>query len=178
MSATRGNDATDEVMCWVCDWGWLVLPILIVGGLLYAFWGQLLPLVGLTPVTPTPTLGTGDVQATITWRNTNDIDLWVVEPSGAIIFFQKPLSASGGVLDVDANADCTRLTTAPIENIFWATQTAPQGEFKVQAQYFKQCEATTATSYHVRLKVDGKTSEYDRVIQKPGDLQTVTIFTR
>ena len=118
------------------------------------------------------------MQATLTWSNTNDLDLWIEDPSGAIIYFEKPRSSSGGVLDVDANADCEGLTTRPIENIFWPTNGAPRGQFKVMAQYFRQCEPNAPIAYHVRLKVDGKVTEYDGTIQKQDDIQTVATFTR
>lgn len=175
------NNSTDDAICFLCDYGWILLPILLLSALAYFFRDQWLPLVGITPaptVAPTQTLGTGDVQATLTWSNTNDLDLWIEDPSGAIIYFEKPRSSSGGVLDVDANADCEGLTARPIENIFWPTNGAPRGQFKVMAQYFRQCEPNASIAYHVRLKVDGKVTEYDGTIQKQDDRQTVTTFTR
>lgn len=165
----------ESPVCWVCDYWWALLLALVLG--LSAFFTRdyWLPLLG---VTPEPVLGTGDIQATLTWDSTNDLDLWVTDPAGATIFFGSPNAPSGGQLDVDANADCEVQTTRPVENIFWPTGGAPRGDFVVQVQYYKQCEAGAPIAFHLRLKVDGKVTEYDGVINAAGDLQKVTAFTR
>jgi uncharacterized protein YfaP (DUF2135 family) len=132
-------------------------------------------LVGLEPRV---VLGTGDIQATLTWDSTNDLDLWVTDPSGDTIYYRNSLSSTGGELDVDANADCLNLTTDPIENIFWDTGEAPMGRFEVAVQYFKQCETNAPISYHLRLEVDGEVTEYDNVILAEGQKQDVVTFER
>lgn len=46
-------------------------------------------------VTPVQ-VGTGDVQVSVSWDSPSDVDLYVVEPSGAPIYWQDPSSATGG----------------------------------------------------------------------------------
>ena len=46
------------------------------------------------------TLGTGVVQATLTWNNGADVDLYVTEPSGTVVFYGNSIGSSGE-LDVD-----------------------------------------------------------------------------
>jgi hypothetical protein len=73
--------------------------------------------------------GTGDVAFRLLWNGESDLDLYVVDPAGECIFFARPSSATGGVLDIDCNAGTDRLCTHPIENVFWPPGTAPAGTY-------------------------------------------------
>jgi hypothetical protein len=81
-------------------------------------------------ITETPVLGTGDVQITLTWDNDYDLDLYVTEPSGELIYFGDLVSDTGGELDVDANYPCGENLFA-VENVFWEEDEAPEGEYQV-----------------------------------------------
>ena len=73
-------------------------------------------------------LGTGDVQVTLQWGSGADLDLHIFEPDGTEIFYDQPgPSPSGGQLDVDSNAQCD--PGASVENVFWPSGAAPQGDF-------------------------------------------------
>lgn len=112
---------------------------------------------GTTPVTPTltpaptatptmaatgPVLGTGPLQATLRWQSVDDLDLYLTDPVGETIFFARRLSASGGRLDVDANAACAGTSTTPVENIFFAN-TPPTGSYLAQVRLFSRCPGST-----------------------------------
>jgi len=86
-----------------------------------------------------PELGTGDVQVTLRWSTTDDLDLAVTGPEGARIFFGEPQSPSGGQLDVDANAGCGESNSSPVENIFWPTGEAPEGQYTAEVNLFARC---------------------------------------
>lgn len=87
-----------------------------------------------------PTLGTGDVQITLRWFSTADLDLSVVDPTGAAIDYDNPASPSGGRLDVDSNGGCgDDMTSSPVENIFWPEGTAPDGDYLITVDYFDVC---------------------------------------
>ena len=98
------------------------------------------------PATPTttrpgePELGTGDVQMTLRWSSTADLDLSVVDPTGAQIDFANPASPSGGQLDVDSNFDCATASATGVENVFWPTGAAPDGQYVITVTYFDVCE--------------------------------------
>ena len=130
------------------------------------------------PVFGKQCLGTGDVQATLTWETPNDLDLWVIDPFGEAIYYSHSNSASGGQLDVDANADCVSVTNSPIENIFWPRNGAPSGEYRVEVHYYKQCESPAPISYHIRLLVDRKVTEFEGIIDSQGERQVITVFER
>jgi len=104
----------------------------------------------------TSVLGTGDVQITLTWRDSNDLDLHVVDPSGEEISYTNDMSESGGILDVDANAGCGSTSASPRENVFWPPGTAPTGPYTVRVVYYSGCtEPNTPSQFDVMLRLNG-----------------------
>lgn len=159
----------ERPVCFVCNYWWALLLALVL--LLTVFFTRDLWM-------PTPRLGTGDVQITLSWNSTNDLDLWVTDPAGESIGYSHPTSASNGQLDVDANAGCGNVTTQPVENIYWPTAGAPNGKYVVAVQYYAQCEANAPSPYKVRVLVDGNISWYEGTILAEGNKQEVTTFER
>ncbi len=126
-----------------------------------------------------PILGTGDVQATLTWNTIDDLDLHILDPNGEEIFFEHSRSASGGKLDVDSNAGCTsNITQSPVENIFWPAHGAPNGKYVVSVVYYKYCLRDTSIPFHLRVLVDGKVYEFDDKIEKQDDQKILLTFSR
>lgn len=165
----------ENPVCWLCDYWWVLLIALVLA-LTAIFTRHLwLPLFGIEPA---PQLGTGDIQITLTWDSTNDIDLWAEDPEGETIYYGHRQSTSGGRLDYDANAACSFVTTNPVENIFWATGEAPPGDYEIAVKYYQQCEQNGPDDYHVRLLVDDRVSEYIGSISSEGVLQQITTFSR
>lgn len=76
-----------------------------------------------------PVLQTGDIQVTLRWDTGDDLDLIVVDPGRNVIDFGSPTSPTGGQLDVDANGFCESRSISPVENIFWPTGEAPNGDY-------------------------------------------------
>ena len=109
---------------------------------------------------------TGDIQISLFWNNRHDLDLHCTDPSGEDIFFNHRKSLSGGRLDVDSNAACEKdVTNNPVENIYWATGSAPEGEYKVWVQYFTPCPVEMRarktpsdfdTQFEVRVLTNGE----------------------
>jgi hypothetical protein len=60
----------------------------------------------------------GDVQVSLSWGTSADLNLYVTDPSGATVSTFNPSVPSGGTLDLDANAGCTP-TAVTAENISW-----------------------------------------------------------
>lgn len=160
--------------------GCLVLGIivlaLVVGAAFFAWQGIKngidlagLPLVGeyfggeeagtLPTIIDEPQLGTGDVQVTLRWDNAADLDLHVIDPDGAEVYFSNPVVASGGQLDVDANGTCSG--DPAVENVYWPTGGAPDGTYSVSVVYFGSCGVSSSSNYEVLFLVDGQ--EVDRV---------------
>ncbi len=123
-----------------------------------------------------PVLGTGDVQVTLRWNTTADIDLHVTDPSGEEIYFGNRNAASGGQLDVDANGGCSVDPT--VENIFWPTGQAPGGTYQVSVDYFSECSAGP-TNYEVTVTVDGRVVDRQSgMLSSSADSHTLPSFNR
>jgi hypothetical protein len=98
-------------------------------------------------------VGTGDVQVSISWNSAADVDLHVIEPGGEEVYYANDVSGTGGQLDLDSNAGCG--TDGPRnENITWATGTAPAGQYIVRVDHWSNCGATQ-TDWVVTVQVKG-----------------------
>lgn len=120
-------------------------------------------------------LGTGDVQVTLTWDSSTDVDLHVVEPSGEEIWFGDRSSATGGQLDVD-----NTVAFGP-ENIFWPVGSAPNGTYSVYVHYYSTNGFSGVTNYtvFVRRLQNGAidTDTFNGTLSTPNEQDLVTTFT-
>jgi len=93
----------------------------------------------------------GDVQVSVTWNTAADVDLHVIDPNGEEVYYGGTQSSSGGVLDIDANAACSTSDVTQ-ENVGWAVDTAPSGQYIVRVDYWDNCGATQ-TDYVVTVSL-------------------------
>jgi hypothetical protein len=98
---------------------------------------------------------TGDIQISLIWYNTNDIDLHVTPPSGDHIYYNRRVSRCRGVLDVDMNANGPE-SQEPVENVYWARGKAPRGKYTVAVHHYASHGAPDPTQYTVMVSVDGE----------------------
>lgn len=90
---------------------------------------------------------TGDIQVSVSWSDTSDVDLHVFDPNGDQVYYGNHDVASGGHLDIDSNAACSD-DGPPTgfhksnENIVWPTGTAIPGIYKVVLHYYSACGLT------------------------------------
>ncbi|HEY9630738.1 MAG TPA: hypothetical protein V6C84_25865 [Coleofasciculaceae cyanobacterium] len=140
--------------------------------------GQLIDLSGICPsavqaqVSETPQLGTGDIQVTLRWATTDDLDLAVTDPSGDTASFFNPNLASNGQLDVDANANCVSTTPTPIENIFWPPSQAPQGNYSIAVNLYARCQGSDPVSFTITLLVQGTTQTLTGTVSEQNPIAT------
>ncbi len=97
-------------------------------------------------------VGTGEVQVSVTWDDSSDVDLHVVDPNGDEIYFGDAQSPSGGKLDLDSNAACG-IDGKNQENITWSS--APRGEYIVRVDYWSSC-MVPETNYVVTVQIVGR----------------------
>lgn len=98
-------------------------------------------------------VGTGDVQVTLSWDTDSDVDLHVVDPSGAEIYYGQLTSASGGELDLDSNAACA-IDGIRNENVTWPVGRAPSGPYTVRVDYWDNC-GVGETNFTIRINNGG-----------------------
>ncbi len=114
------------------------------------------PTVETTTTIPEPVLGTGDIQFTLRWSSTADLDLAVTDPLGERIDYGQTTVASGGQLDVDSNAACTSPVSNPVENIFWPEGMSPDGVYTIEVSYYSECEGGSGPQpFTITALIDG-----------------------
>ncbi len=99
------------------------------------------------------TVGTGRLQVSLSWDSVADLDLHVVEPGGAEVWFGGPTLPSGAQLDLDSNAVCTAGISN--ENVTWGSATPRAGEYIVRVENYDACTAA-GSNYVVRINVAGR----------------------
>jgi hypothetical protein len=103
---------------------------------------------------PEPELGTGDVQITLRWESSSDLDLHVTEPNGTEIYYaDKGPTSTGGRLDVDSNVGCEE--DGSVENVFWPTGRMPTGEYTVEVNGYR-VDGCGGGEYTVVAQVQGR----------------------
>lgn len=122
----------------------------------------------------TTSVGTGDVQVTLTWYAEADIDLYVEDPTGETVSYSNTDVSSGGQLDRDNL--CTNFEMGRPENIFWPENGAPEGIYKVSVNYYGDCASVGPVSWTVRTIVGGQAKTYTGTLNEVGDTQEVTTF--
>jgi hypothetical protein len=128
---------------------------------------------------------TGDIQVSVSWNDTSDVDLHVIDPNGDEVYFSNPNVASGGHLDIDSNAGCTddRDATHPAgfhknnENIVWPVGLAIPGDYRVILDYYSNC-GTSPTDWVVTVQHTGASAQiFTGSFSGSPNPVTVTTFT-
>lgn len=104
----------------------------------------------------------GEVSVTLTWDLRCDLDLFVTNPSGEVIHFNRRRGSCGGTLDVDQNVNASRVEGAPVEQVSWPGW-PPEGEYTVdvvlyQRHGFDECQGEIP--FKVRLRRPGMEDVY------------------
>lgn len=102
-------------------------------------------------------VGNGDIQISVSWTGASDVDLHVIDPSGAEVSWSNTTVASGGTLDLDSNAGCA-IDNVNNENIVWAVGAAPRGEYRVVVDYWSDC-GVPQSDYVVTVQAAGLTPQ-------------------
>lgn len=119
--------------------------------------------------------GTGSLQVNLRFSNAKDIDLYVVEPNGNVIYYGQPFPyysdnyqaymdwEEGGStepewemtgLDVDSNAGCD-IDNINSENIFFDDGCLQKGTYEVWVNMYSNCDPSTPTGYAVLANYRG-----------------------
>ncbi|MBU0764009.1 MAG: OmpA family protein [Bacteroidetes bacterium] len=131
---------------------------------------------------------TGELQFSLMWNNYQDLDLVCIDPGGFEFGFNKKLSPTGGVLDVDMNwlygghsrqnseqgeaIGMPKCSDKPVENIYWPEGKAPEGHYRIFVRYFHNyameeklkkrydLKNEDPVSYIVRVNINGKYRDF------------------
>lgn len=120
--------------------------------------------------------GTGDLQVNLHFSNAKDLDLYVVEPNGNVIYYGSPFPYCTDAyqrwqqddyedeedfpewgtigLDVDSNAGCD-IDNINSENIFFKSGYMQKGKYQVWVNMYENCEPSIATDYIIKATYKG-----------------------
>ncbi len=112
----------------------------------------------------------GVLQIGLSWdTDATDVDLWVTDPAGEVIYYANPTSSSGGYLDRDDTDGF-----GP-ENIYWVDN-IPDGDYKVQVHYFA---GQAVTNYEVKVTNGlGYSASYTGILNVEDQLDDVVTFRK
>ena len=101
-------------------------------------------------------LNTGDIQVTVTWNGKADMDLYVKDIAGEIIYYGHRSSDSGGIYDFD-HTGCNVNAPGQAENTYWPTGAGDVGHYEAWVQIFSTCgsDAPDVRDWHLVVKKKG-----------------------
>ncbi len=126
---------------------------------------------------------TGDIQISVSWSDTSDVDLHVIDPSGEEVYFGHKNAASGGFLDIDSNAGCS--DDGPPsgfhknnENTVWPVGMAVPGNYTVILDYWSPC-GFSQTDWVVTIQRTGAAAQIftGNFVGASAPDDTVSVFT-
>jgi len=99
------------------------------------------------------------MRCSLSWYNTDDLDIHVVEPNGNEIFYGSKLSQStGGCLDVDMNVRTLRRDA--VENVVWSDENKMiEGDYKVYINNYTPRE-TVDIGFEVETEWNGNIKNF------------------
>ena len=101
--------------------------------------------------------GTGDLQVNLRFSNEKDVDLYVVEPNGNVIYYGQPFpyySDEYQIINDWLESDDYEHGTNS-ENIFFKTNCMQKGTYQVWVNMYANCDPSIATNYTVRVTYKG-----------------------
>lgn len=119
----------------------------------------------------------GDLKVSLSFNESEDLDLYVMDPSGDEVFYGVP-TLNGGNLDLDSNAGCADNLGVNNENITWDGSETLRGEYTVRVNYYQQCSAASV-DYIVTVSIGNDVRTYTGTFNASdqGETQVVTTFT-
>ena len=120
----------------------------------------------------------GDIEVTLVWGTSADLQLLVRDPVGGVVFDDVPLSNSGGILQEAGNVNCIpAVSGAPVSYVYWPVGRMRPGTYEVEVWYQNTCvEQPPAVEFTLVIEVRGQQIAVERRFPLPNQ-RFVTNFT-
>lgn len=115
---------------------------------------------------------TGKLRNSLSWYNTDDLDLHLIDPRGHHINFSHKTSPSGGRLDVDMNV--TELRRDAVENIVYPDK-VPNGEYELYVHNYRKRESVDV-GFSAEIEFNGVTYTFNYPNPVVGQV-TIALYT-
>lgn len=97
----------------------------------------------------------GDLRISLSWFNSDDLDLAIDEPTGERIWFRKKTSGSGGTLDLDMNGLDKHSDSEPVENIIYPDRRRmAKGRYRVHVNNYAK-RTNDRLGFVLQVEADG-----------------------
>lgn len=120
----------------------------------------------------------GNVSLNLQWTTKDDLDLILKDPNGTEIFYSKNqviVDTYKAVLDVDANVEDDKATTAPQENIY--VENPINGTYSISVLlYKKRSPRARPIKYRIYTTIEGENKQFDAILVTEKDRQYVYEF--
>ena len=111
---------------------------------------------------------TGEVQFSLSWHTTNDLDLHVITPAGEHISYRHRQSRCDGMLDVDMNVQPD--STEPVENVRWLNRSAPMGRYTILIHQYRWRAGQTSDQFELLVKLADESTVVEEQISAQSPL--------
>ncbi len=120
----------------------------------------------------------GDIEVTLYWSTSADLQLVVRDPQGESVYDDNPVSISGGILEVAGNADCVPAAgDLPVSYVYFPTGTLRPGAYEVDVWYQNTCaDFPLPVDFTLLIEVGGQIIAQTRQFPQPGQ-HFITNFT-
>lgn len=112
----------------------------------------------------------GEVQVTLTWNSTDDLDLILACPNGQNITYRSKM-ACGGELDIDQNA--REISQAPVENITFYEGLQSDGAHDILVNLYGSRGGKLPVPFKLTIRNEDGTREIDGALTQPN--QTINV---
>lgn len=123
--------------------------------------------------------GSGHMQITMAWDTGSDLDLYVTDPAGETLSFQRPATPGGGRVDHAGRGDCAdSQSNSRVENVRWVRDRPLAGKYRVTAHYWGECvRGGGPTTAVVSIAVARQTIGTYRYSLLPGERVQIATFS-
>ena len=120
----------------------------------------------------------GDIEVSLFWSASADLQLLVRDPAGESVFDDSPWSASGGILQEAGNVNCVPAATgSPVSYIYWPPGAMRPGTYEVEVWYQNACsDFPPVVDFTLLVAVNGAVVADARAFPQVGQ-RYVTNFT-
>lgn len=102
----------------------------------------------------------GELRTSLSWFNTDDLDIHVIEPDKNRIYYGTRSTHTSGMLDVDMNVG-GNLSRTPVENVIWTNKNAMlEGTYEVQVHNFHKREESGG-GFIIQIECGGETFDFE-----------------
>ena len=102
----------------------------------------------------------GYFRASLSWHNSDDLDLAIIDPRNERIYFGNKRSTKGGQLDIDANGGRVTDEQNPVENIYYTDKKMLEiGTYEIKVNNFNR-RSSSSNEHELQIEFNGQLHTY------------------